>query len=143
MATLVAAIGAVVMAPAGHAQLPTCPPGTANALYCQTTGVQQPAATTVRGTALSANVCRARVTPLHLTETITAASGIRRVTVSLDGRRIKSQTSGHLVLTINTRGLNFGLHTIKITIVDKAGRTTTHRLRFRLCSALRVPTFTG
>jgi hypothetical protein len=133
----------VALAASGHAQLPSCPPGSTNTLYCQTIGVQSPQGVLVRGTSLSANVCRARSRPLHLSETITAASGIRRVSVTLDGRTIKSQKSGHLRLTIGTRNLKTGVHTIKITIVDKAGRKTTRTLHFRICAARRVPTFTG
>jgi hypothetical protein len=131
------------LASTGQAQLPTCPPGTTNSLYCQTTGVQTPQGVLVRGTQLSANVCRSRSRPLHLAETITTASGIRRVSVTLDGRTIKTQTSGRLGLTIGTRNLKNGIHTIKITIVDKAGRKTTRTLHFRICAARRVPTFTG
>ena len=127
----------------GQAQLPSCAPGTTNSLYCQTAGVQTPQGVLVRGTQLSANVCRNRAQPLHLVETITTASGIRRVRVTLDGRTIKTQTSGHLKLTIGTRNLKTGIHTIKITIVEKTGRKTTRTLHFRLCAALHVPTFTG
>jgi hypothetical protein len=131
------------LASTGQAQLPTCPPGTTNSLYCQTTGVQKPQAVLVRGTQLSANVCRGRSRPLRLSETITAASGIRRVTVTLDGRTIKTQKSGRLGLTIGTGKLKTGIHTIKITIVDGSGRKTTRTLHFRICAAAHVPTFTG
>lgn len=133
----------VVLAPSGQAQLPACPPGSTNSLYCQTTGVQTPQGVLVRGTSLNANVCRARSRPLHLSETITAGAGIRKVTVTLDGRTIKSQKSGNLALTIGTRNLKTGVHTIKIKVVDKSGRTTTRTLHFRICAARRVPTFTG
>lgn len=145
-AILVAAaalVATVVMASNSGAQLPTCAPGTTNTLYCQTVGVQTPQGVLVHGTQLSANVCSGRTRPLHLSETITAASGIRRVTVTLDGRRIKTQKSGHLSLTIGTRKLKTGIHTIKIRIVDGTGRKTTRTLHFRLCAARRVPTFTG
>jgi hypothetical protein len=132
-----------VVAASGQAQLPACPPGSTNSVYCQTTGVQKPQGVLVRGTQLSANVCRGRSRPLHLSETITAASGIRRVSVTLDGRTIKTQKSGHLGLTIGTRHLKTGIHTIKITIVDGAGQKSTRTLHFRICAARRVPTFTG
>ena len=136
-----AAIGAsVVLATSGHAQLPACPPGTTNPLYCSTTGVQKPI---IRGTSPSANVCQSRSRPLRLSETITAAGGIRRVTVTLDGRTIKSQKSGQLGLTIGTRNLKVGIHTIKIKTVDKSGQQTTRTLHFRICALKRVPTFTG
>lgn len=146
MATLVAtgaATAVVVFAPSGQAQLPSCQSGTANQLYCQTVGNQMPSATTVRGTVLSANVCRARARPLHISESIAAAAGIRRVVVTLDGRRIKSQTSGRLNLTINTRNLKPTVHTLRIKITDRAGRTTTHTLHFRICAASKIPKFTG
>jgi methionine-rich copper-binding protein CopC len=141
--TMAAVAATAMLAASGHAQLPKCPPGATNPLYCQTTGVQTPQGVLVRGTKLSANVCRARSRPLHLSETITAASGIRRVSVTLDGRTIKSQKSGHLQLTIGTRNLKTGVHTIKITIVDGTGHKTTRTLHFRICAARRVPTFTG
>jgi hypothetical protein len=134
-----ALVATVVLAGSGQAQLPTCPPGSTNLLYCST-GVQTPI---VRGTSLSANACTDRSRPLHLSETITAAAGIRRVSVTLDGRTIKTQTSGQLRLTIGTRKLKVGVHTIKIKIVDGAGRTTTRTLHFRICALRRVPTFTG
>jgi hypothetical protein len=136
-----AAIGAsVVLATSGHAQLPACPPGSTNPLYCSTTGVQMPL---VRGTSLNSNVCQNRSRPLHLSETITAAAGIRRVSVTLDGRTIKSQKSAQLRLSIETRKLKIGVHTIKIKVVDNAGRQTTRTLHFRICAPRRVPSFTG
>lgn len=151
-ATLVAT---AALTASGQAQLPACAPGKVNPLYCQTTGMQQPQGqgqgqgqnqgkgVQVRGSHLTANVCRSRLRPLHLSETITAASGIRRVSVTLDGRTIKTQSSGHLQLTIGMRNLKIGVHTIKITVVDKAGRKSTRTLHFRICAARRVPTFTG
>jgi hypothetical protein len=140
---IAAVAAAFAFAPAGNAQLPSCPPGTTNLLYCTTTGLQAPLSTTVRGTVLSANVCRAHARPLRVDETITSASGIRRVVVTLDGRRIKSQTSGRLRLTINTRRLKNTVHTLVIKVTDGAGRTTSRKFHFRLCAASRIPKFTG
>jgi hypothetical protein len=141
-ATLFAAgaLAAAVAAPAGHAQLPICPPGTTSLLYCQ---VGPP----VLSTHALAAACRAKGAVVRVPSTaITSVAGLRTVTVTLDGKRIKriktSSTSFTLKgIRIPTRGLKAGLHAIVITAIDSGGRTSKHVFHFAICKP--TPKFTG
>jgi Tfp pilus assembly protein PilX len=134
-----------ILAPVGHAQLPTCPPGTTNVQYCQ---VGPPV---LSAQALSA-ACRASAARVHIpATTITSVGGLKRVTVKLDGRTIKTvkisaKTSALNSFTlknlsISTKGLKAGLHTVTVTAVDAAGRTARRVFRFTICKP--KPKFTG
>lgn len=139
---IIGAATGLAVVPAGHAQLPSCPPGATNLLYCQTTG-NQTAAALVKGIAPSANVCTTRNSRVRLNLTIAAAGGVARVTVLLDGRVVHRQTAPHLKLALGTRGLGNGVHTITLRIVARDGTRTTRRYHFRICRLPRIPTFTG
>ena len=67
----------------------------------------------------------------------------RRVTVSLDGRRIRTTSSGSFRLRVPTRGLRRGIHRLRVVATDAAGNRTIRTFRFRVCAAQRRPTFTG
>ena len=134
-----------VFAPAGQAQLPTCPPGTTNVQYC---AVGPPV---LSANALSA-VCRASSARVHLpATTITSVAGLKSVTVKLDGRTIKTVKISARVsaaksftlknVTIKTAGLKPGLHTVIVTAVDTAGRTARRTFHFTICKP--KPKFTG
>ena len=135
------ALMAAILAPVGHAQLPTCAPGTTNTQYCQ---IGPPVLST---RALSA-ACRASAATVHIpTTTISSVGGLTRVTVKLDGRTIKtvkvsSKKSFTLSgISIKTKGLKPGLHTVTITAVDSGGRTARRVLHFTICKP--KPKFTG
>jgi hypothetical protein len=89
--------------------------------------------------------CVARGTTLNTRYAISAAAGLRSVQVSLDGRRLKSTSSGKFALRVATRNLAAGRHTIRILVVDRAGNRTVSTRRFSVCGARRVrlPRFTG
>jgi hypothetical protein len=130
-----------IFTPAGHAQLPTCPPGTTNTQYCQ---VGPPV---LSAHALSA-ACRASAARVQIpTTTITSVGGLKTVTVKLDGRTIKtvkvsSKNSYTLKnLSVSTKGLKAGLHTVTVTAVDAAGRSARRVLHFSICKP--KPKFTG
>jgi hypothetical protein len=134
------ALSAVALAPTGQAQLPTCPPGTTNTQYCQ---VGPPV---ISAHALAA-ACRSAGAVVHLpATTVTSVAGLKNVTVTLDGKRIKrvSTKSKNFTLkgvTIKTRGLKAGLHTVVLTAVDSGGRTSRRVFHFSICKP--KPKFTG
>lgn len=135
-----AALVAAIAAPVGHAQLPTCAPGTTNTQYCQ---IGPPV---ISAKALAA-ACHAAGAQVHVpSATITSVAGLRTVTVTLDGKRIKRvKTSSKKFtlkgITVSTRGLKAGLHTIVVTAVDGGGRTSRRVLHFAICKP--KPKFTG
>jgi hypothetical protein len=75
-------------------------------------------------------------------------AGIRRVTVKLGSKVLKSKTFTGLGplsykikgLKVKTAGLKKGAHTITIFVKDRFGKTRTRTLRFTVCSP---PQFTG
>ncbi|GAC1577320.1 MAG: hypothetical protein NVS3B18_11080 [Candidatus Dormibacteria bacterium] len=129
-----------MLAPAGQAQLPVCGPGTTNTQYCQIA----PAAINASPLAIA---CRSSNTLVHIpTTTISSVAGLRRVTVTLDGKTIKTvnTTAGNYTLkgiAVRTKGLKSGLHTVVIKVVDKDGRVSRRVLRFGICKP--TPKFTG
>jgi hypothetical protein len=140
-----AALALAVIAPAGQAALPTCPPGTTNANYCQTSTVLN--GPVLKAQALSA-ACRASAARMRVPATaITAAAGLKRVTVTLDGHVLKtvkmSAKKSYTLKSVSfsTRGLKVGLHTITVTAVDSAGKTARRVFHFTICKP--KPKFTG
>lgn len=130
-----------IAAPAGQAQLPICAPGTTNTQYCQ---IGPPI---IVAPAVSAG-CRSAGARFHVpTTAISSVAGISRIVVRLDGRKIKtvrlsSAKSFTLKsITISTRGLRAGLHTVTITATDSGGRVSKRTLHFAICKP--KPKFTG
>jgi hypothetical protein len=71
---------------------------------------------------------------------------VRRVVVSLDGRRLRSTSRRRFVLRINARRLRAGRHALRIVATDRAGnRTVVRRTLVRCAQAApqQVPHFTG
>lgn len=60
-------------------------------------------------------------------------SAVRRVRVSLDGRRIRETTKTTVTYRISARRLKAGRHTLRISVTDRAGRTRTVTRRFTRC----------
>jgi hypothetical protein len=135
-----AALAVAILAPAGQAQLPVCAPGTTNTLYCQ---VGPP----VLSAGALAAACRASGARVHIpTATITSVAGLRTITVTLDGKRIKRVTTSAKSFTlknifVSTKGLKAGLHTVIVTAVDSGGRTARRVFHFSICRP--KPKFTG
>lgn len=135
-----AALAVAVLAPAGQAQLPVCAPGTTNTQYCQ---IGPPV---INAQALS-SACRASKARVHVpTATITSVAGLKKITVTLDGRTIKTVKTAATTFTlknvyISSKGLKSGLHTVVIRAVDKDGRISRRVIHFSICKP--KPKFTG
>jgi len=71
-------------------------------------------------------------------------SGIRRVDVYLDGRRVRRTARTRFSLRIRVRGLRVGRHRITVIARDRAGNRSVTRRRFGRCALrLAAPRFTG
>lgn len=84
-----------------------------------------------------------RNSPVHVNATIAAQGGLVRVRITLDGKTIKTQKSGRVRLTVNTKGLKVGVHKVKIVATDRAGKQTTKTVTFRVCKPRPKAEFTG
>ncbi|MEO8690794.1 MAG: ice-binding family protein, partial [Solirubrobacteraceae bacterium] len=73
---------------------------------------------------------------------VSDASGIRRVDVFLDGRRIRRTTRTRFSVRISAGRLRAARHTIRVVTTDRAGNRRTARRSFTRCAAA-VPRFTG
>jgi hypothetical protein len=62
------------------------------------------------------------------------ASGIRRVSVFLDGNLVRRTTRGRFFVWIRAEGLRAGRHTIRVVARDRAGNRTVTTRRFRRCA---------
>ena len=67
----------------------------------------------------------------------------QRVTVSLDGRRIRTTSRGSFRVRVPVGGLRPGSHRLTVVAIDAAGNRTRRTFRFRVCAARRAPRFTG
>jgi hypothetical protein len=73
---------------------------------------------------------------------VSDASGIRRVDVFLDGRRIKRTTRTRFTVLISAGRLRAARHRIRVVATDRAGNRRTATRRFTRCAAA-IPRFTG
>jgi Ice-binding-like len=71
---------------------------------------------------------------------VSDASGLRRVDVFLDGKRIKRTTRRRFSVRIGVGGLRAGRHTIRVVATDRAGNRKTVTRSFTRCA---IPRFTG
>jgi hypothetical protein len=75
---------------------------------------------------------------------VSDSSGIRSVSVFLDGRRVRRTSRTRFSLRIAVRGLRVGRHRIRVVAVDRAGNRRVRTRSFRRCAlALTAPRFTG
>jgi len=75
---------------------------------------------------------------------VSDSSGIRSVSVFLDGRRVRRTSRTRFSLRIEVRGLRVGRHRIRVVAVDRAGNRRVTTRSFRRCAlALTAPRFTG
>jgi hypothetical protein len=70
-------------------------------------------------------------------------SGVKRITVFLDGKRIKVSTHKKFSVLIRAGKLHAGRHTIKIVARDDLGNKNTKKRHFRRCHPAVSPPFTG
>ena len=70
-------------------------------------------------------------------------SGIRRVDVFLDGRRIRRSTRATFHVWIRAERLLAGRHRIRVVAVDDEGNRRVQRRTFRRCARPVLPPFTG
>jgi hypothetical protein len=85
---------------------------------------------------------------VHVRFTINAAAGLKRVTVTLDGKRVASTTKSRFTITVHTKKLKAGRHTITAVALDNKGQKTTVRKTIARCAAATpkrkaAPRFTG
>jgi hypothetical protein len=73
---------------------------------------------------------------------VSDASGLRRVDVFLDGKRIRRTTRTRFSLRISAGRLRAARHTIRVVATDRAGNRRTARRSFTRCAAA-IPRFTG
>ena len=73
---------------------------------------------------------------------VSDASGIRRVDVFLDGRRIARTTRARFSVRIRAGQLRAARHRIRVVATDRAGNRRTVTRRFARCAAA-IPRFTG
>lgn len=79
---------------------------------------------------------------------VTTVSSVRRVTIKLDGKKIKTTAKNSFTLRVNAKKLTAGRHRLTITAVNASGVSRTSRKTFSVCKAQapkkRVsPRFTG
>ena len=72
-----------------------------------------------------------------------SAAPPQRVTVSIDGRRVRTTSSASFTVRVPVARLRPGRHRLTVVAVDAAGNRTTRTFRFRVCAARRGPRFTG
>jgi hypothetical protein len=81
------------------------------------------------------------------TFSIRAPAGVKKVTVSVDGRRVQTSKKSKFKLAISVRKLKAGRHRITVVAVDARNRTTTQQRSFFRCAqkaaAKPQPKFTG
>jgi hypothetical protein len=70
-------------------------------------------------------------------------SGIRTITVFLDGKPIKRTTRRRFFVWIRAERLRAGRHTIRVVARDRVGNRTVKTRRFRRCDRPVFPNFTG
>jgi hypothetical protein len=73
---------------------------------------------------------------------VSDASGLRRVDVFLDGKRIRRTTSTRFSVRISAGQLRAARHTIRVVATDRAGNRRTATRSFTRCAAA-IPRFTG
>jgi hypothetical protein len=73
---------------------------------------------------------------------VSDASGIRRVDVFLDGRRIRRTSRTRFSVRISAARLRAARHTIRVVATDRASNRRTARRSFTRCAAA-IPRFTG
>jgi hypothetical protein len=78
----------------------------------------------------------------------TDASGVARVRVFVDGKRVLSTAKSRFTLRVTARKLKSGKHRLSILITDKAGNRRRITRHFRVCAAAKprrkaAPRFTG
>jgi DNA-binding beta-propeller fold protein YncE len=89
-----------------------------------------------------------RSSRLRIRMSVTDPSGIRRVDVFVDGKRIRQATVGKFSVTISAKSLRTGRHRIRVIAFDQSGNKASRTVLIRRCAAkkptqLVAPTFTG
>ena len=112
-----------------------------------TTQTPKPPAPKV-GVAGVRRACVSKAFRIRLNVATSSSLAVKRVTVKLDGKKVKTTTKSKFRLRINSKKLKAGRHRLTITAVDAAGGVTTIRRTFSVCKAAKprrhvAPRFTG
>jgi Bacterial Ig domain len=92
--------------------------------------------------------CASKAFSIRLKVATSSSLAVKRVTVKLDGKKVRTTTKSTFRLKVNTKRLKAGRHRLTITAVDAAGGVTTIRRTFSVCKAIApkrraAPRFTG
>ena len=92
--------------------------------------------------------CVSKAFSIRLNVATSSSLAVKRVTVKLDGKKVRTTTKSSFRLKVNTKRLKAGRHRLTITAVDAAGGVTTVRRTFSVCKAVApkrrvAPRFTG
>jgi hypothetical protein len=71
------------------------------------------------------------------------AAALRRVDVTLDGRRVRRTTRRRFGVRIGMHGMRAGAHVLRISALDSDGRSDSLRRIVRRCAQPIRPPFTG
>ena len=92
--------------------------------------------------------CASKAFTIRLNVATSSSLAVKRVTVKLDGKKVRTTTKSKFRLKVNTKRLKAGRHRLTITAVDAAGGVTTIHRTFSVCKAAKprrhvAPRFTG
>jgi hypothetical protein len=136
----VASAAACTPPPVAAASTPTTPAASPPA----TTPAKVPAKATVSVLGVRTACVSSSFSP---SVSVRAPAGLKRVTVSVDGRRVQTTKRSKFKLSVNVRKLKPGRHTLTVVTVDSRNRATTTRRSFFRCAqkaaARPQPQFTG
>jgi Bacterial Ig domain len=92
--------------------------------------------------------CASKAFSISLNVATSSSLAVKRVTVKLDGKKVRTTAKSKFRLKVNTKRLKAGRHRLTITAVDAAGGVTTIHRTFSVCKAVApkrraAPRFTG
>jgi hypothetical protein len=92
--------------------------------------------------------CASKAFSIRLNVATSSSLAVKRVTVKLDGKKVRTTAKSKFKLKVNTKRLKAGRHRLTITAVDAAGGVTTIHRTFSVCKAVApkrrvAPRFTG
>jgi hypothetical protein len=109
-------------------------------------GCAKPAAPSI-GVAGVRRACTS-ASSIHVRISVNAPGKVKSVTVSLDGKKIKTTTRSRFTLRINMKKLKAGRHSLRTVVTDQAGTKKTSTRTIARCAAAKpkrqaAPRFTG
>jgi Bacterial Ig domain len=92
--------------------------------------------------------CVSKAFTIRLHVATSSSLSVKRVTVKLDGKKVRTTTKSTFKLKINSKRLKAGRHRLTITAVDVSGGVATIHRTFSVCKTVKprrrvAPRFTG